>query len=612
MVLLVLCGISNAATLYVSQSGGSVSCGGDGTQTTISVATLNSTGADWVAGNTNNLCGTITSQIVANGNGSSGNPIVLRWESNAVVNVCNGSSGAVNVGSHSWITLDTNGQVPAITCPNNGTGLSTQLSAWGVSGNGASNIEIKGGGQIGPMFLYSGTAQFDEEAYVCVNYILGTNLHVHHVTLAGCANGNIYQLSESANSTTDEWDHLTIPTTTGRVLNYSYGDDTSHSSTNPRFHDNDVNFTSVWQVANNCSGDSCQHYEFTHSYIHAGSSGDSAQITNFLIYNNYMHGATPNNGSTTGGFNISTGAAEAGSGLQTVYIFNNLMVNTGGVGWSGQSGGFVYIQDTKEHVSVFNNTFVNNTNTTNSAWEVNAFASSAVQLTAKNNIVSTMQFGPYNPDNGATISYDYNDYYNLPTSGYCCYQQNNNQYVTIAQWRTATSQDTNSITTNPGLNGDYTITSTSSNAYQKGTNLTSLCSTIAQLCTGAPQTFGVNGSCGTGCLTRAPSGSWDLGAYPYQQQSGGGGSQGGIGTQTIQHQVNLTWSPNVSAQTYNVYRSLTSGTGYTLLVAVPAQLTYWTDTTVTSGTTYYYKVNYVDSGGEHAWVSEQQYVIPFP
>jgi len=521
-ILLFPC-ITSATTLYVSQSGGSVSCGGDGTQTTISIATLNSTGADWAAGNIINLCGTITTQIAANGNGSSGNPVTVRWESNGVVNVCNASSGAINVGSHNWITLDTNGQVPAITCPNNGTGLGTQLSAWGVSGNGASNIEIKGGGQIGPMFLYSGTAQFDESLYVCVNYILGTNLHVHNVTLAGCANGIIYQLSESADSTTDEWDHMTIPTTTGRVLNYSYGDDTSHSSTNPRFHDNDVNFTSVWQVFNNCPGpDSCQHYEFTHSYIHAGSGGDSAHITNFRIYNNYMHGSTPSNGSTTGGFNISTGQAEAGTGLQTVYIFNNVMVNTGGVGWSGQSGGFVYIQDTKEQVSVYNNTFVNNTNTTNSAWEVNCCASSAVQLTAKNNIVNTLQFGPYNPDTGPTITYDYNDYYNLPSSGYCCYQQNNVQYGTLASWHSATGQDTNSITTNPGLNGDYTITSTGSNAYQHGTNLTSLCSTIAELCTGAPQTFGVNGSCGTGCVARSVGASWDLGAYPYP--AGGGGT----------------------------------------------------------------------------------------
>jgi len=208
--------------------------------------------------------------------------------------------------------------------------------------------------------------------------------------------------------------------------------------------------------------------------------------------------------------------------LQTVYIFNNVMVNTGGVGWSGQSGGFVYIQDTKEQVSVYNNTIVNNTNTTNSAWEVNCCASSAVQLTAKNNIVNTLQFGPYNPDTGPTITYDYNDYYNLPSSGYCCYQQNNVQYGTLASWHSATGQDTNSITTNPGLNGDYTITSTSSNAYQHGTNLTSLCSTIAELCTGAPQTFGVSGSCGTGCVVRSAGASWDLGAYPYASGGGGG------------------------------------------------------------------------------------------
>ena len=33
--------------------------------------------------------------------------------------------------------------------------------------------------------------------------------------------------------------------------------------------------------------------------------------------------------------------------------------------------------------------------------------------------------------------------------------------------------------------------------------------------TGAPQTFGVGGSCGTGCMSRLTSGRWDAGAYPY-------------------------------------------------------------------------------------------------
>jgi len=105
----------------------------------------------------------------------------------------------------------------------------------------------------------------------------------------------------------------------------------------------------------------------------------------------------------------------------------------------------------------------------------------------------------------------------------------------------------------------------------------------------------------------------DMGALQYQQQTSTGGSQTGLGGQVIQHQVALTWSSASAALTYNVYRSPTNNTSYTLLVAIPGQLNYWTDTTVVSGMTYYYKVNYVDSlSVEHAWLTEQQYVIPNP
>ena len=93
---------TSAATVFVSQSGGSVSCGADGTQSTSSVSTFNSS---QVAGNTYKLCGTITSQLAPNTSGSAGNIITLQWESNASVQVCN-TTGALNLSGLSYYLLD--------------------------------------------------------------------------------------------------------------------------------------------------------------------------------------------------------------------------------------------------------------------------------------------------------------------------------------------------------------------------------------------------------------------------------------------------------------------------------------------------------------------------
>lgn len=59
--------------------------------------------------------------------------------------------------------------------------------------------------------------------------------------------------------------------------------------------------------------------------------------------------------------------------------------------------------------------------------------------------------------------------------------------------------------------------------------------------------------------------------------------------------VLLTWNPSSSATSYNILRSVTSGTGFTSLVSVSGST--YADTTVTNGTAYYYVVNAVNTVG---------------
>ena len=66
----------------------------------------------------------------------------------------------------------------------------------------------------------------------------------------------------------------------------------------------------------------------------------------------------------------------------------------------------------------------------------------------------------------------------------------------------------------------------------------------------------------------------------------------------IQHSVALSWTDTDSGITgYNAYRSNQSGSGYTKLNTLLITNTAYSDSTVQSGSTYYYVVTAVNSSG---------------
>jgi hypothetical protein len=81
-----------------------------------------------------------------------------------------------------------------------------------------------------------------------------------------------------------------------------------------------------------------------------------------------------------------------------------------------------------------------------------------------------------------------------------------------------------------------------------------------------------------------------------------------------QHSVALAWSASSSNDVvaYNIYRGTTSGGPYSLLTSMNSS-TADTDSTVQSGTTYYYVVTAVDSAGaESAYSNPTQAAVPSP
>ena len=78
------------------------------------------------------------------------------------------------------------------------------------------------------------------------------------------------------------------------------------------------------------------------------------------------------------------------------------------------------------------------------------------------------------------------------------------------------------------------------------------------------------------------------------------------GTGVVQHTVSLSWIASTSTVTgYNVYRSTSNGSGYVKInTSLVSGLTY-TDSSVTSGTTYFYVTTAVDSRGNESGFSNQ-------
>ena len=91
-------------------------------------------------------------------------------------------------------------------------------------------------------------------------------------------------------------------------------------------------------------------------------------------------------------------------------------------------------------------------------------------------------------------------------------------------------------------------------------------------------------------------------------------SLSGSGTVPVQHSVDLSWSASTSSISgYDVYRGTVSGGPYTKLNSSPQAGTSYVDSTVQSGSTYYYVVTAVSSSGtESSYSNQATAAVPSP
>lgn len=119
---------------------------------------------------------------------------------------------------------------------------------------------------------------------------------------------------------------------------------------------------------------------------------------------------------------------------------------------------------------------------------------------------------------------------------------------------------------------------------------------------------------GSGVYTapaRVPSGSISVTAQSAAQRTVSASAAVLVGRPVVSHSVSLSWAETSSVIGYYVYRGAQATGPFSKLNSSPEPATVYTDSTVTSGQTYYYVTTAVDSSGlETVYSNVAQATVP--
>jgi len=493
LAMLMVCAIGAQATnRFVTETGANA---GSCTSGVISRATFNSTTLspdDVVL-----FCGTIAGEVDPQSSGTSGHPIVLKFDTGAKWSVTVPSfSQFLYLAGLSFITID--GGTPcgkaSLTC--NGQITYTQMGSAFGSGDGthvaivsgAHDIEIKNL-EWGPFYLHTPQSGYPPNNYDSAATIYGNNpganIHIHDCKFHDNA-WTINLFGSAGTSQNYEIDHNYFQHTSHGV---NLGTSGAVSFGGLKFHDNFIMDPVNWDQTNG---------SFHHDGLQITCTTTPCTVTNIQIYNNTFGG----DWGCTNTSPIFLETHEGSSLLVTnVTVFNNLFqnANTSSCGWAngvnllGHSG-----------VAAYNNTIIC----------ASPFGGLGLQFggsgaDSRNNIVTGCQLVAGTGNEPTTIgTLNYNLYANwIMGGGGNAFSWNGTSTSgaglasQLTSWKALIGGgvEANSITaTGAGLNSDGTLASNSP-AINSGTNLTSL--GIAAL------DFDKNGN------PRPNPGNWDMGAF---------------------------------------------------------------------------------------------------
>jgi hypothetical protein len=440
------------------------------------------------------LCGVISTTLTAQGNGSSGHPVIILFETGAKLSqaVCP-ATGCLNLDSHTDFTVDGGGAVDAfghlqttngiIESTANGSSLANQVAA-------------------------SRCAEADSSTRVTFQNILVQNCYVHVVSpLDTAPSAPDPTAIHAAGAITFKVLHSIIhdanwavytgngvgPVEVGwtEMYNIDHGlavGVVTESFVGVTFHDNRVHDPVNWDTTlTACGGNPCYHHDGVHLF-----KTSTGHINSIAIYNNVFDG-------DWGQFTTAQVYNELSDGDETLY--NNVFIGTGGSGNRNLTNGLLSCTvGSSGTCKVYNNTFL-----ASSAQGAANITIEGVNADYRNNLVSggaalwAYKTGLTFVANG----FDYNQfvngsglsYYN-PDLGFRTYAQINTLFGG------ANSHSTTSATLGVTATG---VPLTGAPLIGAGTNLSSFSIT----------TLNSDTSAGASRTPQARSGfsAWDIGAY---------------------------------------------------------------------------------------------------
>jgi hypothetical protein len=374
-------------------------------------------------GTTVHLCGTITGApgqqlFLVRGNGASGSPITIKWETNAVLTAPYWSAmGAIYATGRSYIVFDggTNGVIRNTA---NGTGRAYVQHSRALYVDGCNNCTVR---NLTIADMYVRTSNTDvavtQTDVNCVHMLGSSNITISHLTchdagwaIAGGANNFTLEFSNIYNV-----DHGIAFGAQGKTSGFSIHDNHFHNYVN-------------WDSATNA-----YHHDGIHLW---GQNGGT--VTNGSIYNNLFDGDS--------GVNV-TAHIYLQDSIQGVTVYNNVFVvpsnRTLIVLWfaarstTGMPGGS----------AIGNSAYNNFINAGGHAHGSALYIESQLNFTAANNVLMGGQ-SDISIQGGGTLSpagINHNIYLELADYGdRNTFGHNTLVYQTLAQWQSACHCDANS------------------------------------------------------------------------------------------------------------------------------------------------------------------------
>jgi hypothetical protein len=188
---------AHASDIYVAQNSAGAS---NGTDCANARAMSSLAAGDWSAGNTIHLCGTLTDTLTAQGSGSAGNAVTVKFEPGAKFSLpALSASGQLVLSNKSYITVDggggTCGYVNNVNVTCNGgstnfestancTSCANHVNSIAIIVDGSDHVEIKSL-FIGPIYVHDGSGDdtLTQRTFCVHGYSFPTNLSIHNNTM---------------------------------------------------------------------------------------------------------------------------------------------------------------------------------------------------------------------------------------------------------------------------------------------------------------------------------------------------------------------------------------------------------------------------------------------